>query len=77
MIEDDRQRQKMKTNQFNCDMCEFKTGSVTIMKKHISTTHKETENRIMEIEMRKRQKCDKCNFKSTSEDLKETHRYKS
>ena len=73
MIVDARQRRTVKTNLFNCDMCKFTTGSMTIIKQNKSNNHKancqENENKIMEIEMRKRLKCDKCDFKSTSADI--------
>ena len=68
IIEDARERRNLrpdgKKEHFQCDMCQFESGSKTLLTKHVNTTHKEI---IVEAqEMRKRYACDVCGFKTTS-----------
>ena len=69
IIEDARERRHLrlrgKKEHFQCDICEFESGSKTLLTKHVNTTHKEM--RLQETqEMRKRYSCYVYLFKPTS-----------
>ena len=65
-IEDARERRILRLRGrkelFQCDNCQFESGSKTLLTKHVNTTHKEM---IVETQdMRKRFACDVCGFKT-------------
>ena len=67
-IEDARERRNLRLRGrkelFQCDNCQFESGSKTLLTKHVNTTHKDM---IVDMqEMRKRFACDVCGFKTTS-----------
>ena len=70
MIEDARERRSLKlrgvSEMSKCDVCQFTTGSKTLLKSHIEKTHKEPQKDHSQ-EMRKRFSCDQCEFKTTSQ----------
>ena len=62
MIFDARARRTNKTNTFGCEKCEYKSGSKTILNKHIKNIHKEEKEEQSEKsnnrkDMRKRFTC--------------------
>ena len=76
LINDARQRRIRKMNgkiqTINCDICDFKTGSQTLLNKHKENNHNEQKEKNSQ-EMRKRQKCDKCDFMTTSINVLKSH----
>ena len=56
-----------KSDTLNCDDCEFKTSSISLLTKHNETIH---QNPTI---MRTRFSCDKCGFKTTSNVVLKTH----
>ena len=75
-IDDARQRRNLKKNGKNemtkCEQCEYKTGSKTLLNKHIERSHNDLKEQPSQ-EMRKRQKCDQCDFKTTSTNSLKSH----
>ena len=69
MIDDARERRSRaingKSSIMECDQCEFKIMSNTLLKKHIETAH-QAQKVEQTLEMRKRHQCDKCDYKTTS-----------
>ena len=76
MIEDARERRSLKlrgvSEMSKCDVCQFTTGSKTLLKSHIEKTHKEPQKDHSQ-EMRKRFSCDQCEFKTTSQTVLKRH----
>ena len=77
MIRDARERRQNGNKELQCEDCNYKTKSITLLKRHIECVHVEDENVIeesVERMMRERHKCDDCGFKSISKDVLEKHR---
>ena len=65
MIEDARARRQFNTQEFQCEKCDYKSGSKTLLKKHNTESHETT--------MRKRFSCESCPFKTTNESSLKIH----
>ena len=64
MINDSRTRRKQKGKQINCENCEFKTGSISILKLHSKNCQNEKySNNKKETSNSKRIHCCKCDKK--------------
>ena len=84
MIEDARARRQYGVKEFNCEQCEFKSSSKTLMHNHIRNSH-ESENKCdndeekventnqNKLNIRKRFSCETCAFKTTNENLLKRH----
>ena len=74
LIEDARERRKLKINGKNeslkCDQCNFKTGSKTMLNRHMNSSHVDQQTQ----EMRVRFSCDVCGYKTTSQVVLKTHK---
>ena len=56
LINDARTRRKLNKNMFQCNICEFKSGSETLLKRHTESMHKQN-----------RHPCDQCDYKANTE----------
>ena len=78
MIADARARRSNNQKDFNCEQCEYKTKSKTLLHRHVESDHKNKEDKISskmitERIIRKRNKCDECEYKFTSENNLKKH----
>ena len=71
MIKDSRARKQQKGRDFECENCEFKTKSVTLLKQHMTKYH---QNKITNS---KRIYCNKCDKKFNKVSTFETHMRKA
>ena len=74
-----RARWENRVNEFQCDECEYKSGSKTLLHRHMQSTHARRNNseEIIEttasLKIRKRFSCDICHFKATNENNLKIH----
>ena len=58
MISDSRARRENLTNKFSCEKCDFKSGSVTLVKRHNQKEHKTSST--LKTYISKRLNCEYC-----------------
>ena len=82
MIQDARERRKYNVKQFNCEDCNYKSSSITLLKNHIRIHHnketslKDNDQDILEMpkaKIRQRFACKTCSFKTTNDETLKTH----
>ena len=78
MINDSRARRLQKKNVFNCEKCEFKSGSETLIKRHMETNHKIDQPTVLQSTktktyISKRINCNFCDKKFNKETTFEKH----
>ena len=77
MISDSRARRQQNIKLFNCEKCEYKSGSETLMKRHNEVTHDQQTGISNKIERKayisKRLKCSLCDKKFNKKATYESH----
>ena len=74
IILDARARRQNKTNKFNCDKCEFESGSITLMQKHEDTNHKIKKSELTKKSYKtKRLTCKYCENKFNKNETLQKH----